>query len=79
MALDNKLLLNLGKTESIYFCISKHKLQKISKFAFKVRDYVISAWTTINYLGCVLDNSLSGASTAIKSTKQGQCKVYIFG
>ncbi len=62
---ENKLLLHLGKTESIMFG-SKYKLSKEDDLVIKVDGYELTNKTSINYLGCVLDNSLSGTSMARK-------------
>ncbi len=59
---ENKLVLHLGKTESILFG-SKNK---VSKLSVKVGDCLISNITSVNYLGCVLDNDLSGVNMAMK-------------
>ncbi len=55
-----KLMLHLGKTEYILFR-SKNKISKV-----EVGDCLISNITSVNYLGCVLDNDLSGVSMAMK-------------
>ncbi len=62
---ENKLLLHLGKTESIMFG-SKYKLSKEDDLVIKVDGYELTNKTSVNYLGCVLDNSLSGTSMASK-------------
>ncbi len=62
---ENKLMLHLGKTESILFG-SKQNLNKVSKLSVRVGDCLISNQTSVNYLGCILDNDLSGVSMAMK-------------
>ncbi len=62
---ENKLMLHLGKTESILFG-SKKILNKVSKLSVKVGDCLISNRISVIYLGCVLDNDLSGVSMAMK-------------
>ncbi len=57
---EYKLMLHLGKTEYILFG-SKNKVSKV-----EVGDCLISNITSVNYLGCVLDNDLSGVSMAMK-------------
>ena len=68
---DNKLSLHLGKTESILFG-SNHSLRKVNKNDFKVRvdDIVISSKEEITYLGCVLDNKLTGETMATNVIKR---------
>ena len=48
-------------------CESKSKLNKVPNLCVKVGDCVISNRNSVNYLGCVLDNDLSGASMAMKT------------
>ncbi len=62
---ENKLMLHLGKTESILFG-SKQNLNKVSKLSVKVGDCLISYRTSVNYLGCILDNDSNGVSMAMK-------------
>ncbi len=62
---ENKLMLHLGRTESILFG-SKQNLNKVSKLSVGVGDCLISNRTSVNYLGCILDNDLSGVSMAMK-------------
>ncbi len=62
---ENKLLLHLGKTESILFG-SKYKLSREDDLVIKVDGYELTNKTSVNYLGCVLDNNLSGASMVRK-------------
>lgn len=56
---ENKLL--LGKTESALFG-NKFNLWKVDDLTVKVDDYVLVNRTSVSYLGCVLDNNLSGVS-----------------
>ena len=60
---DNKLSLHLGKTEWIIFG-SKDKLRKSLGFRVVVGDVEITAKEVVTYLGCILDNKLSGAFMA---------------
>ncbi len=55
--------MHLGKMESILFG-SKQNL-KVSKLSVRVGDCLISNRTSVNYLGCILDNDLSGVSMAM--------------
>ena len=55
---DNKLELQLGKTESILFG-SKVKLWKFPDFKVVVGGIVVTAKYSVKYLGCVLDNRLT--------------------
>lgn len=63
--LDNKLSLHLGKTESILFA-SNSNLKKSPGFKIMVGDVAVSSKKEITYLGCILDNKLSGESMALK-------------
>ncbi len=64
----NQLMLHLGKTESILFG-SKQSLNKVSKLSVRVGDCLISNRTSVNYLGCILDNDLSGVSIVLGKVK----------
>jgi hypothetical protein len=52
--IDNKLLLHLGKTESIVFG-SKQKLRSHSKLNINCNDTAIEVSTSIKYLGVLID------------------------
>ncbi len=41
-------------------------MNKVSTLSVKVGDCLISNRTSVNYLGCILDNDLSGVSMAMK-------------
>ncbi len=45
---------------------SKQNLNKVSKLSVRVGDCLISNRTSVNSLGCILDNDLSGVSMAMK-------------
>lgn len=62
---DNRLSLHVGKTESILFG-SKIRLKKASAFNIFLGDTELVAKETVSYLGCMLDNNLSGTSQAQK-------------
>lgn len=56
---DNKLSLHLGKTESILFG-SRDKLRKSQEFRVTLGNFIITAREVVTYLGCILDNKLTG-------------------
>ena len=58
---DNKLLLHLGKTESILFG-SKRRLKSQSKFWISCKGTHIESKEVDKYLGAVLEQCLSGES-----------------
>ena len=62
---DNRLSLHLGKTESILFG-SNYNLKKSPGFKIVVGDFEVATKESITYLGCILDNKLSGESMAQK-------------
>lgn len=62
---DNKLSIHLGKTESILFG-SRDKLKKAMGFRVVVGIVEITAKEAVTYLGCILDNKLSGELMARK-------------
>ena len=64
---DNKLSIHFGeeKTKSILFA-SKNKLNKLSKLDIQHGDIKIKPHSKVTYLGCILDENLSGESMATK-------------
>lgn len=63
--LDNKLFLHLGKTEAILFA-SKMKLNKQGSFVVKSNDMILESKSVVQYLGCFIDNKLTGDYMASK-------------
>ena len=64
---DNKLGIHLGedKTECILFG-TKHRLNKVSSLDIKYDEIHIKQYHTVTYLGCLLDETLSGESMTLK-------------
>ena len=64
---DNKLSIHFGedKTKSILFA-TKNKLKKIDKLNISYQNIKIKQHSEVTYLGCILDESLSGQSMAYK-------------
>ena len=65
---DNKLSIHFGedKTKSIVFG-TKKRLKNIDEINIRRNDIKIKQHTTVTYLGCILDNTLSGESMALKA------------
>ena len=63
---DNKLSIHFGedKTKSILFT-SKRKVQLVKKFNITYNNIPIKQHASVSYLGCILDNTLSGESMAL--------------
>ena len=63
---DNKLSIHFGedKTKSILFS-SKRKIKKASPLNIQYKDIEIKQYSKVTYIGCILDETLSGESTAI--------------
>ena len=63
---DNKLSIHFGedKTKSILFS-SKRKIKKSSPLNVQYKDIKIKKYSKVIYLGCILDETLSGESMAI--------------
>ena len=57
--IDNKLSLQMGKTECILFG-SKRKLRKTNKFSIECNGHTIKAQNSVKYLELDLDNLLTG-------------------
>ena len=62
---DNKLSIHFGedKTKSILFS-SKRKVKKASPLNIQYKDIKIKQYSKVTYLGCILDETLSGESMA---------------
>ena len=64
---DNKLSIHFGedKTKSILFT-SKNKIKKVGTLSIHHADIQIKQHSKVTYLGCILDEDLSGESMATK-------------
>ena len=64
--IDNKLSIHFGeeKTKSILFS-SKHKVKKCKPLDIHYKNIKIKQYSKVTYLGCILDETLSGESMAI--------------
>ena len=77
---DNKLSLHLGKTESILFG-SNHSLSKVKLQHFKVQidNIAISCKEEVTYLGCILDNKMTGESMATRAIQRVNQRMRFLG
>ena len=64
---ENKLSIHFGddKTKSILF-VNKYKLKKTNKIDINYNGIKIKQHSQVNYLGCILDETLNGESMALK-------------
>ena len=64
---DNKLSIHFGedKTKSIPF-VSKRRAKNIRQLNIKYKDINIKQHSEVTYLGCVLDETMSGEPMALK-------------
>ena len=64
---DNRLSIHFGedKTKSILFA-SKCKIKKVPKLKINYKNIQIKQHSTVTYLGCILDETMSGESMALK-------------
>ena len=64
---DNKLSIHFGddKTKSI-FLSTKYRKKKIGRLEKKYRNINITQYSKITYLGCELEDNLSGKAMALK-------------
>ena len=64
---DNKLSIHFGddKTKSILF-VSKRRARNIRKLNIRYKEINIKEQAQVTYLGCVLDESMSGEPMALK-------------
>ena len=67
---DNKLSIHLGedKTKSILFS-SKRNLKLVQKLDIRCKDIKIKQYKHVNYLGSMLDKSMSGETMALRVTE----------
>ena len=68
--IDNKLSIHLGedKTKSIFFG-SKHKLKNAGKLNIMYNEIEIKQHSKVTSLGCLLYETVSGESIALKAIK----------
>ena len=68
---DNKLSIHFGedKTKSILFA-SQRKIKTIKKLNIKYQDIEIKQHSQVTYLGCVMDETMSGEPMALKVINQ---------
>ena len=65
---DNKLSIHFGedKTKCILFDTKHHRLNKVSSLEIKYGEIHIKQYHTATYLCCLLEETLSGESMALK-------------
>ena len=65
--IDNKLSIHFGeeKTKSILFS-TKHKVKKCKPLNIHYKNIKIKQYSKVTYLGCILDETLSGESMPIR-------------
>ena len=63
---DNKLSIHFGndKTKSIHF-VTKFKIKKVRKLNIKYGNIQIKQHSKVKYLGCILDETMSGETMAL--------------
>ena len=64
--MDNKLSIHFGsgKTKSILF-VTKFKIKKVRKLNIKYGDIQVKQHSKVKYLGCMLDETMSGETMAL--------------
>ena len=69
--IDNKLSIHFGedKTKCISFA-SKQKMKRAGKLEISFNNIEIKQYSSLTYLGCILDNTLSGEAMATKTIKK---------
>ena len=73
---DNKLSIHFGedKTESIIFS-TKYKVKRAEALNIKYNGVEIKQRSKVKYLGCILDETLSGESMALHVLNKVNSKV----
>ena len=69
--IDNKLSIHFGedKTKCILFA-SKQKMKRAGKLEISFNNIESKQYSSLTYLGCILDNTLSGEAMATKTIKK---------
>ena len=64
---DNRVSIHFGeyKSKSILFA-SKHKIKRVPKLKINYKNTQIKQHSKVTYLGCILDETMSGESMALK-------------
>ena len=64
---DNRLITHFfeDKTKPILFA-SKRKMKKVPKLKINYKNIQIKQYSKVTYLGCILDETMSGESMALK-------------
>ena len=73
---ENKLSIHFGddKTKSILF-VNKYKLKRTDKLVITYEGKEIKQHSKVNYLGCILDETLSGDSMALSVLSKINAKI----
>ena len=76
---DNKLSIHFGddKTKCILFG-SRNKIKKADGLNINYKGIEIKQHSKVNYLGCILDDSLSGESMGLSGVKKIKLQIKIF-
>ena len=69
--IDNKLSIHFGedKTKCILFA-SKRKIKRAGKLEISYNNIYIKQYSLLTYLGCILDDTMSGEAMATKTIKK---------
>ena len=52
---------------------SKHNLKLVEELDIRYKDIKIKQYKHVNYLGCMLDESMSGETMALTVIEKNQC------
>ena len=67
---DNRVSIHFGEDKTILYksilFASKHKIKKVPKLKINYKNIQIKQHSSATYLGCILDESVSGESMAVK-------------
>ena len=67
--LDNSIHLREDKAKSIVFA-SRRKIKRVPKLIIKYKNIQIKQHSKVTYLGCILDETMSGESMVLKVTNK---------
>ena len=71
LVLDNKLSIHFGEDKTKSILVSpKNLIKKVYDIIIKRHDVTLKQFLTVEYLGCLLDSTLSGQEMALKVLKK---------
>ena len=65
--MDNELSIHLGEDKTKYLLFaSKRKINRVLKLIMKCKNMQLKQYSRVTYVGCILDETMSGESVTLK-------------